>query len=43
MKSAFEAVVHTAVVGPVLLLAALIDAAARVCQTASEMADGLAG
>jgi hypothetical protein len=43
MQSACEAVVHTAVVGPVLLLAVLIEAAARLCQTASEMADGLAG
>ena len=43
MKAACEAVVHAAVVGPIYLLAGLLEAAARTCEAASEVADRLSG
>jgi hypothetical protein len=43
MNAACEAVVHAAVVGPVFMLAGLIEAAARLCQKAAEVADQFAG
>ena len=43
MKAAYEAVIHTAVVGPVFLLAGMIEATARVCRTATCVADRMTG
>lgn len=43
MKAAYEAVVHTAVVGPIFLLAGLIEAAARLYNTAADVADRVTG
>lgn len=43
MKTAYEAVVHTAVVAPVFVLAGAIEAATRLCRTAAGVADRVAG
>jgi len=43
MKAVSETVVHAAIVGPVFLLAGMIEASARVCRTAAAFADVFAG
>lgn len=43
MKAAGEAVVHAVVVGPVFLLAGLIEATAKVCLTAAAFVGLFAG
>lgn len=43
MNAACEAVIHAAVVGPVFLLAGLIEVAARLCRAAAGVADHVTG